>query len=50
MLFDGVPDSVDPQAVLDCLAALPGVGRVHDPHIWAMGTSNIALTAHLVMP
>lgn len=50
MLFDGVPDSVDPQAVLACLAALPGVTRVHDLHIWAMGTSQIALTAHLVMP
>jgi cobalt-zinc-cadmium efflux system protein len=50
MLFDGVPDSVDPQAVQDCLAALPGVTRVHDLHIWAMGTSHIALTAHLVMP
>jgi cobalt-zinc-cadmium efflux system protein len=50
MLFDGVPDSVDPQAVYDCLAALPGVARVHDLHIWATGTSHIALTAHLVMP
>lgn len=50
MLFDGVPDSVDPQAVQACLAALPGVTRVHDLHIWTMGTSQIALTAHLVMP
>ncbi len=50
LLFDGVPDSVDPQAVYDCLAALPGVSQVHDLHIWATGTSQIALTAHLVMP
>lgn len=50
MLFDGVPDSVDPQAVYDCLSALPGVARVHDLHIWATGTAHIALTAHLVMP
>ncbi|MDP3172449.1 MAG: cation diffusion facilitator family transporter, partial [Polaromonas sp.] len=50
MLFDGVPDSVDPQAVHDCLTALPGVTKVHDLHIWAMGTSQVALTAHLVMP
>ena len=50
MLFDGVPDSVDPMAVHDCLVSLPGVTRVHDLHIWAMGTSHIALTAHLVMP
>lgn len=50
MLFDGVPDSVDPQAVQDCLLALPGVAGVHDLHIWATGTSHITLTAHLVMP
>jgi cobalt-zinc-cadmium efflux system protein len=50
MLFDGVPAHIDPQAVHDCLAALPGVTEVHDLHIWAMGTSHVALTAHLVMP
>jgi len=50
MLFDGVPDSVDPLAVRALLAALPGVVRVHDLHIWATGTSNVTLTAHLVMP
>ncbi len=50
MLFDGVPDSVDPQAVRDWLIALPGVTQVHDLHIWAMGTSQTALTAHLVVP
>ena len=50
LLFDGVPDSIDSLAVRDYLANLPGVSRVHDLHIWAMGTSQIALTAHLVMP
>jgi cobalt-zinc-cadmium efflux system protein len=50
LLFDGVPDSVDPLAVQACLLALPGVSRVHDLHIWAMGTSHTALTAHLIMP
>ncbi|MCM2341030.1 cation diffusion facilitator family transporter [Rhodoferax sp.] len=50
MLFDGVPARIDPAAVHDCLAALPGVAQVHDLHIWAMGTSHVALTAHLVMP
>jgi len=50
LLFDGVPDSVDPQAVHDYLASLPGISHVHDLHIWAMDTSQVALTAHLVMP
>ena len=50
LLFDGVPDSIDPQAVHDCLAIQPGVSQVIDLHIWAMSTQKIALTAHLVMP
>ncbi len=50
LLFDGVPDSVDLLAVQALLEELPGVARVHDLHVWAMGTTEIALTAHLVMP
>jgi cobalt-zinc-cadmium efflux system protein len=48
LLFDGVPDSVDPAAVRSLLLGLPGVADVHDLHVWAIGTSHIALTAHLV--
>ena len=50
LLFDGVPEGVDLLAVRALLASLPGVTRVHDLHVWAMGTSEIAMTAHLVMP
>lgn len=50
LLFDGVPDSVDLPSVVRYLQTLPGVERVHDLHVWAMGTSEIALTAHLVVP
>lgn len=50
LLFDGVPDSVDLPAVRDCLLALPGVTAVADLHVWAMSTTRIALTAHLVVP
>ena len=50
LLFDGVPEQVDLHAVRATLLALPGVTGVHDLHVWAMGTSRIALTAHLVMP
>ena len=50
LLFDGVPESVNLREVEALLLALPGVARVHDLHVWAMGTSEIALTAHLVMP
>ena len=50
LLFDGVPDNVDLHAVRALLQGLPGVAQVHDLHVWAMGTSETALTAHLVMP
>lgn len=50
LLFDGVPDQIDLAAVQNYLASRPGVDRVHDLHVWAMGTSEVALTAHLVMP
>jgi cobalt-zinc-cadmium efflux system protein len=50
LLFDGVPEHVDLPAVQAWLAARPGVARVDDLHVWAMSTTQIALTAHLVMP
>jgi cobalt-zinc-cadmium efflux system protein len=50
LLFDGVPEGVDIRAVQELLEAQPGVERVHDLHVWAMSTSEIALTAHLVVP
>jgi len=50
LLFDGVPEHVDLPAVQALLAGLPGVAQVSDLHVWAMGSSETALTAHLVMP
>ena len=32
------------------LSGLPGVVDVHDLHIWAMSSTEIALTAHLIKP
>jgi cobalt-zinc-cadmium efflux system protein len=50
MALAGVPRSIDPDAVEEELAALPGVERVHDLHIWPASTTDTVLTAHLVMP
>ena len=50
LLFDGVPDQIDLGAVKGYLQSLPGIDRVHDLHVWAMGSSEVAMTAHLVMP
>ena len=49
LLFDGVPETVDLARVRQLLLGLPGVSEVHDLHVWAMGTSQVALTAHLVL-
>jgi cobalt-zinc-cadmium efflux system protein len=48
--LDAVPVGIDAAAVGACLAALPGVTAVHDLHVWAMSTTEVALTAHLIKP
>jgi len=50
LLLDAVPTHIDPSAVERYLAGLPGVQGVHDIHIWSMSTTEVALTAHLVVP
>jgi cobalt-zinc-cadmium efflux system protein len=48
--LDGVPSSVNSSAVMSYLAHQRGVTDVHDLHIWALSTTSVALTAHLVVP
>ncbi len=50
LALDAVPQGIEPQAVRTYLSELPGVTQIHDLHIWAMSTTQTALTAHLVMP
>ncbi len=50
LALHAVPDHIDPDQVRRYLATLPGVSEVHDLHIWAMSTTETALTAHLMMP
>jgi cobalt-zinc-cadmium efflux system protein len=50
LALDAVPEGIEPLAVRTFLAERPGVTQVHDLHIWAMSTTETALTAHLVMP
>ena len=48
LVMDAVPAGVSRGAVHDWLLSLPGVIEVHDLHIWALSTTETALTAHLV--
>lgn len=50
LVLDAVPSGIEHAAVEAYLASLPGVASVHDLHIWAMSTTETALTAHLVRP
>jgi cobalt-zinc-cadmium efflux system protein len=44
-----VPPSVDMTRIRQYLSGLPGVDDVHDLHVWALSTTENAMTAHLVM-
>jgi cobalt-zinc-cadmium efflux system protein len=48
--LDGVPANLDSVSIKAFLAAQRGVADVHDLHIWALSTTSVALTAHLVVP
>jgi cobalt-zinc-cadmium efflux system protein len=48
--LDAVPSEIDPKDVARYLSGLPGVDAIHDLHVWAMSTTETALTCHLVMP
>ena len=50
LALDAVPANIDRAAIQTYLLALPGVSEVHDLHIWAMSTTEVAMTAHLVRP
>jgi len=50
LAMDAVPPGIDRPAVERYLAQLTGVTAVRDLHIWGMSTTEVALTAHLVMP
>ncbi len=50
LALDAVPRGIDVGVVKSWLSAQPGVTDVHDLHIWAMSTTENALTAHLTRP
>lgn len=48
--LDGVPKEVDMEAVRHVAMETKGVLDIHHIHVWAMSTTQNALTAHLVVP
>lgn len=50
LALDAAPRGMDVAAVRAWLLGRPGVTEVHDLHIWAMSTTETALTAHVTRP
>ena len=49
VLMQGVPAGLDIDAVRDAMQAQPGVATVHDLHVWALGSREPILTAHVLL-
>jgi cobalt-zinc-cadmium efflux system protein len=50
LAVDAVPKDINPGDVAEKLQSLPGVESAHHLHIWALSTTENALTVHLVKP
>jgi cobalt-zinc-cadmium efflux system protein len=50
LALDAVPKQIKLDKVRNFLLSQNGVADIHDLHVWAMSTTQIALTAHLIMP
>jgi cobalt-zinc-cadmium efflux system protein len=50
LLFDGVPQGIELEQVRRLLLQQPGVDQLSDLHVWATGSAQTVLTAHLVVP
>jgi len=48
LAMDGVPKGIDVEEVRNFILQQDGIIEIHDLHIWAMSTTQVALTAHLV--
>lgn len=50
LAMDAAPRGIDVGKVKAWLQERPGVENVHDLHVWALSTTETALTAHLLRP
>ena len=49
VLMEGTPEGVEFEEVDQAMLAIPGVKGVHDLHIWSISSSDLALSAHVVV-
>jgi cobalt-zinc-cadmium efflux system protein len=48
VLLEGVPPHLDLGEIEQAMAAVPGVRRVHDLHVWTLTSGREAMSAHVV--
>ncbi|MCI1648098.1 MAG: cation diffusion facilitator family transporter [Bacteroides sp.] len=49
LTLDGVPANIDSEKVSQAISSISGVYSLHHLHIWAISTTENALTAHIVL-
>ena len=49
VLLEGVPTGMDLAGIGRSMAAVEGVGSVHDLHVWSVSSGEVALSAHVVI-
>ena len=49
VLLESTPSDVDLEHLIETMATVPGVGEVHDLHVWSLSSEMRVLSAHLVL-
>lgn len=49
VLLEGVPAGMDLAGIGRSMAAVDGVGSVHDLHVWSVSSGEVSLSAHVVI-
>lgn len=47
--IDAVPEGIDISAIKNYLTKINNVSEIHDLHVWALSTTETALTVHLIV-
>ena len=49
LAMDSVPEGIDISGIREFLTGLENVSQIHDLHVWALSTTEVALSVHLIL-
>lgn len=49
LAMDSVPEGINIAGIREFLSGLENISQIHDLHVWALSTTEVALSVHLVM-